>query len=78
MVVIMTEILGDYTEVLRRVADRLLRRRGLSFDSLRNFGSASTTSSLDSTSFMVMYLCRKVKHIKAIMQSGGSEENKTP
>ncbi|KAE9596020.1 hypothetical protein Lalb_Chr17g0344871 [Lupinus albus] len=55
MVVIMTEILGDYTEVLRRVADRLLRRRGLSFDSLRNFGSASTTSSLDSTSFMVNF-----------------------
>ncbi|CAL0315652.1 unnamed protein product [Lupinus luteus] len=55
MVVLMTGILGEYTEVLRRVAGRLLRRRGLSFESLRNFGSASTTSSSDATSFMVNF-----------------------
>ncbi|KAG5052716.1 hypothetical protein AAZX31_02G208800 [Glycine max] len=57
MVVVMTEILGEYTAVLTRVTERLLPRHGISFGGLRRnlrFAS-STTSSSDSTSFLVYF-----------------------
>ncbi|KAK7385486.1 hypothetical protein VNO78_31208 [Psophocarpus tetragonolobus] len=53
MVVVMTEILGEYTAVLTRVTERFLPRHGISFGSLRrNLRFASTTSSSDSASFL--------------------------
>ncbi|OIW02506.1 hypothetical protein TanjilG_12820 [Lupinus angustifolius] len=56
MVVVMTEILGEYTEVLARVTERLFpRRHGLSFGTLRNFSFASTTSSSDSSASFLVY-----------------------
>ncbi|KAE9605986.1 hypothetical protein Lalb_Chr10g0103111 [Lupinus albus] len=52
MVVVMTQILGEYTKVLARVTERLFSRRGVSFGTLWNFRFASTTSSSDSASFL--------------------------
>ncbi|KAK7300994.1 hypothetical protein RJT34_11848 [Clitoria ternatea] len=56
MVVIMTEMLGEYTAVLTRVTARFLPRHGMSFGGLRrNLRFGSTTSSSDSASFMVYF-----------------------
>ncbi|KAL2317533.1 hypothetical protein Fmac_031409 [Flemingia macrophylla] len=56
MVVVMTEILGEYTAVLTRVTERLLPRHGMSFGGLRrNLRFASRISSSDSTSFLVYF-----------------------
>ncbi|CAL5189569.1 unnamed protein product [Lathyrus oleraceus] len=58
MVAIMTEILEQYTAVLARSAECFLSRNGMSFEDLRSrnfrFGSSSTSSS-DSTSFLVYF-----------------------
>ncbi|RHN56405.1 hypothetical protein MtrunA17_Chr5g0429131 [Medicago truncatula] len=57
MVAFMTEIFIEYTAVLTRATERFLSRRGMSLDGLRNrnlrFGSSSSSS--DSTSFLVYF-----------------------
>ncbi|KAF7830811.1 hypothetical protein G2W53_013144 [Senna tora] len=57
MVVAMTSILGEYTAALTRVTERLLPRRHLSFNGLRNLRLGSTTSSSTSQpdSFLVYF-----------------------
>jgi hypothetical protein len=56
MVVIVVELLGEYTAVLTRLTERLLPpRRSLHVHALRNLRLNSTASTQDSSSFLLYF-----------------------